>query len=659
MAVAWSILTDDQFVGADAAPGATLPGPSVFNAPSTGGAYLDRVGSIWTIASHVLGPINAGTGTSAYTNDFLNRPSAESVTNVRMDATVNLNNSYLSTPCFVLRNNNGTCYLATIYNTGPGGIGQVIVSRMAGYGTSLVSLNTTAVPLLSLTADYVVSFYAFGTSPTTLSFTVALASAPTAPIATIQLTDNTAGLQTAGVAAVTANGANAVYKKLTTYTGTGTLPPIVGNVSATETATGISITTSSAASGGAGAPFTYGIFRGTDPNFTANSGSLLTTVSTLPYVDTTAVPGTEYYYGVVAHDVSGSGVAALPTSLTAVPSVPVQYVAAMLKRRPIVISWVGDSVTNGAGVANNGTTLSPTVPYFADTKLAALTGRTIVATNNGISGYTTTDWAPGGTAYNNALQRSNASSSMSTMVAANPTAQILVSINLGTNDSASSGTNNGGLGRALTPTEYNSKMTAIVNQILTVDWPSAIVVLQYSKWFSPNTNNSSVYLQPALSLLTQYNAQLDQIAAAYPGKVFVGDKSSFDYFAQNYTSELQSESGAYGNFYLHPSGTAGANGKIGTQSLGEFWAQAILPILGTFNPGTTGYPESVPIGKIANGVIRTTVPWAIPATGVPGSNGTSPQPGSSTFVTSTAGSSANELCNLLDRMVSDGRAQIS
>ncbi len=50
---------------------------------------------------------------------------------------------------------------------------------------------------------------------------------------------------------------------------------------------------------------------------------------------------------------------------------------------------------------------------------------------------------------------------------------------------------------------------------------------------------------------------------------------AFDYFAKNYQAEQQAESGSDGTFYCHPSGSAGTNGFIVTQSLGEMWAEAM------------------------------------------------------------------------------------
>lgn len=360
-----------------------------------------------------------------------------------------------------------------------------------------------------------------------------------------------------------------------------------GTFSATENQSYIQLNTS----GSSGS--SYAIYRGTDPNFTANSSSLIANTSTMPYNDTNVSYGTEYYYGITATDGQGNYSASLPTGLTAVTGYPNLYVSAKRAAKALSMVFIGDSITWGAGVSNLGTMLSPTVPFFTVNRLAGLSGRTINAYNNGANGTTTTDWAPGGTLYNGASQASNASSSAKILMTANPSSQLVFNIMLGTNDSASTVTNNGGLGRALLPNEYNTKLTAIINQILTVDWPGAIVIVHYNKWYSPNTNNAAAYLQAGLSALVSYNNQIPSVVSKFPGRAFVGDTLSFDYFAQNYQSELLSDNtGIYGNFYLHPSGTSGGNGRIGTQSLGEFWASAINRILSVNDSVSMNLPAS-------------------------------------------------------------------
>ena len=164
------------------------------------------------------------------------------------------------------------------------------------------------------------------------------------------------------------------------------------------------------------------------------------------------------------------------------------------------------------------------------------------------------------------------------MVSANPTWLPVFSIMLGTNDSASAGTNNSPAG-TVTPAVYQAKMTALVGQFL-ADFPSAKVFVHAAPYYTPNTHNGATYEQAGLSALYSYRAAAAAAVASFatsnPKQVFVGDTYSFQYYAQNYAAELQADtSGPNGVFYLHPSGSAGSNGFVGTQSLGEMHAQAI------------------------------------------------------------------------------------
>jgi lysophospholipase L1-like esterase len=351
----------------------------------------------------------------------------------------------------------------------------------------------------------------------------------------------------------------------------------IGTLTATPSSTGVTLSLSAALSGGSGSGYSYAIYRGTDPNFTEAAGMLLATVGGLPYTDTSAGPGVQYYYGVQGSDSAANTVNALPAGLGSWSPGSPAYAPAQLQTRAMNIVFVGDSITYGAGVSNAGTVNSPTMPYFCITKLKRLLGiRSIYGSNNGVSGYTLTDWAPAGSTY------AGAKSAMTTLVTANLAALPIFSIMLGTNDSASSGTNNSPAG-AESVSVYTPKLQALVTQML-ADFPACKVFIHLPPWYSPNTQNSSVYLQAGLSVMVSYRAATSTVVAGYaatnPGQVFLGDTYAFQYFAQNYQAELQPDtSGPNGTFYLHPAGTAGSNGLIGTQSLGEMHAQAIAGAL--------------------------------------------------------------------------------
>jgi hypothetical protein len=368
--------------------------------------------------------------------------------------------------------------------------------------------------------------------------------------------------------------------------GSAPAPLTIGSLSASATSTGITLSLSAGLSGGTGSGYTYSLYRGTNPNFTANSGSLLSASATFPYSDATAVQGTLYYYGVVGSDSSASSVAANPAGVGAWTPSYVPYVAAQAAVGAINIVFDGDSITYGAGGTNGGTMSSPAMPYFAATKLGKLFGtRFVYGSNQGHSGHTTTDWLPSGSDY------AGSKSAMQSLIAANPTALQVFSYMLGTNDSASTLTNNGGIGTSLPASTYQANLQAIGVQTM-LDFPSAKVVFHEAPYYTPNTHNGATYEQAGLVFLYSYRAALVAAVAVlnaqYPGHFFVGDTSSYAYFAANYTAELQPDtSGPNGIFYLHPQGIVGSNGLIGEQTLGEMHAQAIAQAL--FSAGVRSY----------------------------------------------------------------------
>jgi hypothetical protein len=213
---------------------------------------------------------------------------------------------------------------------------------------------------------------------------------------------------------------------------------------------------------------------------------------------------------------------------------------------------------------------SPTMPYVATQGLGKLVNVEIAAANRGIVGTTTTDWAPGGRCYNSAISASNPKSTASILAARRPTALMVFSVMLGTNDSASAGSNNAGIA-GLNAGQYKLKMKAIIDQIL-IDWPAAKIFVHMSPWYSPNFRNSSTYLQEGLSRLFSYRSGIVDLIAEFavskPNCVFLGDTQAFNYFEKNHLSEQQAEQGKDGVFYCHPN-------AVGAASLGEFHAKAL------------------------------------------------------------------------------------
>jgi lysophospholipase L1-like esterase len=203
------------------------------------------------------------------------------------------------------------------------------------------------------------------------------------------------------------------------------------------------------------------------------------------------------------------------------------------------VVFCGDSITFGAGVANGGTILVPTMPYFAIKALGNLPGvAAVYGSNQGHSGHTTTTWLPGKDDYNHARD------AMTALIAAHPDAVQIFSFLLGTNDSASNGTDNGPYKSALPVGAFQSNLETITAQLLR-DFPKARIIWNDAPYYTPNTHNRATYEQPGLDMLQKYRAATEMavkhFARKQAGHVFVGDTDSFAYFKDHYLDELKSE----------------------------------------------------------------------------------------------------------------------
>ena len=672
----FAVVTDDSFSRANSFPG--IGAPPAYTSPSNGGAYQDVQGSAWSLSNNAVGSFSAISG-SGYLSYWLLRPAAEDTRDSQVSVTATL----LSTgeaEVALLRANHvygsgNLAFAAYVYKGGHLALGSI--SNQAF--TSCAS-DSSYTPTAS---SYVVTLSAIGASPTTLTATLALASAPSTVVSTATCSTS-AGPQVAGAAGLTAtylsgrlnfthftsyqqtstpatayalqgpaSGAvnttsapfsvysNGVLSGAVTVTPTDggaggsfsptslsltptipvatftyaspaarqtvsmtstnngpltqsptpfsysvTFPPLtVGAITATPAAGKVTLSTSAALAGGSGAGLSYLIYRGTDPNFVVGASSLLTTPTSLPYVDTPPA-NVQEFYGIVGQDNASDSVNALPAGLTANTDSPTQLLYASAQAFPVAspaIEYIGDSLTYGYGTANPGSTTASTPPYYASQKLQKLAGlKSVALADGGVSGATSYSWCPGGTYWNNAIAN-NGSSSAATLFAANPAAKQVFHFMLGTNDSSPTYTQ-GPCGGAtykgsLLNADYVSNVETIIDGVISA-WPNATVVWSMSPYYSPNTRNGATYEQAGLSVLQGYRTQLQNAinieAAKHTGQVFLGDTYSFGWFSTRYAAELQGDtSGPNGTFYLHPSDTVGSDGIIGTQALGEMWASAL------------------------------------------------------------------------------------
>ena len=234
-----------------------------------------------------------------------------------------------------------------------------------------------------------------------------------------------------------------------------------------------------------------------------------------------------------------------------------------LNTRNLDIVYIGNSITQGVQL-NDPAEEAP--PAFATKYIRTLQGvESVRFLNRGKSGYTTVNFLPTPDG-----ELSKVIQAVKEFHADN--SRLLVfSIMLGTNDSADEGPK----GSPLYPEEFHFNIKAITDKLLN-EFPGCKVVYQQPIWYSPTTNNRSRYLKAGLERLQSYFPELSALVTGYalsnPGQVLMGDTKAFDYFRENYLTDLIPESGNAGTFYLHPN-------KKGAEALGRFWGNGIYKAL--------------------------------------------------------------------------------
>ncbi len=315
--------------------------------------------------------------------------------------------------------------------------------------------------------------------------------------------------------------------------------------------------------------------------FTSNSFPVTTGVHTIAFAGTVAYSQADRASFIDAVQI------VTPAEAAAVVSPPTSPVYDVV--------FVGDSITAGATLSNSATQAS-CVQCMAS--LGQRFNAAIRMSNQGHSGHTTVDWLP---STNSSSDFAEAVAAATTLRSTQP-GQVVFSIMLGTNDSAQSGPN----GSPVSPANYLQNLRSIVDQFL-VKFPTAMIFVHYPTWYSPNTQNSSLYGSQGLARLQTYFPEIDQLvsdcATAHPGLVFSGDKLAFNHFSTSYMTELTPESGAQGTFYLHPNVT-------GAVVLGKYWADAIAPSLHLARNDSYGawlQSRDITPGMVGTGFMDTSV----------------------------------------------------
>ncbi|RAJ87275.1 lysophospholipase L1-like esterase [Chitinophaga dinghuensis] len=233
-----------------------------------------------------------------------------------------------------------------------------------------------------------------------------------------------------------------------------------------------------------------------------------------------------------------------------------QMVAAQESSRACNIVFVGNSITYGATLKSRAVECPP----YQVVKMLKEKGYDIRYANCGHSGSTTVDWLP-------ASQKlfSKAVQAADTLYDVN--AGLIFSITLGTNDSAIEGPT----GAPVSTENYKRNLETIVDS-LRRKYPKSVFVLHRPIWYSPNTYNSSKYLQEGLTRLQTYTPVLDALVKAHPGYIFKGDRNAFGFFKKNPKPYFTAENGNAGVFYLHPN-------AAGAEKLAGFWADNLQQVI--------------------------------------------------------------------------------
>ncbi|ANH84098.1 hypothetical protein A8C56_20490 [Niabella ginsenosidivorans] len=211
--------------------------------------------------------------------------------------------------------------------------------------------------------------------------------------------------------------------------------------------------------------------------------------------------------------------------------------------------FIGNSITYGA------TLRSPQkeAPPVQMVKILERKGYPIRYANCGHSGSTTADFLPA----SNRLFPKVMQAADSLYDAG---VELLFSIMLGTNDSAAEGP----AGAPVAPEQYKRNLQLIIDS-LHQRYPRSHFMLHQPIWYSPNTQNRSVYLEEGLKRLQTYTPQLELLIKENPEFVLKGDRKVFAFFKKNPEKYFTPEKNPSGIFYLHPN-------ALGAQKLGAFWA---------------------------------------------------------------------------------------
>jgi lysophospholipase L1-like esterase len=394
--------------------------------------------------------------------------------------------------------------------------------------TNLATLNSAH--------DFQVDVGCYGVNPTTFSYTVTDLTTSTV-MGTGTVTEATSTQTTStGLCGLVAyvNNTTDTFGTTTIYAGALGTTSFYCTPSTLPTSTTISL---SAAWSGGTAPYTGTLLRSTDNvNYTAIDTIASQTGTTFAFTDTGLSPNTQYYYQLQIADSTS------PTAQTLVAFCAVQTAPSTLQ-----LLWVGDSITANLSEIQTG---------FSTALVSMSPLRTVVHTNAGVAGTTSSNWA------------NNVSNCLSNAISAANTAGCTVCmLMLGTNDSHIGPT---------TAAAYAANIQSVCTQLFAgIPTLKQIILNEPPTPVYVNTITNAVPLvQAAISLIPAYGAILDTLVN---GTTILHGDRQVNGFAQATIGDP-----GYWFDYFHPQGGACAN------AIGVMQCAAFMHATGLLGPVSGG-----------------------------------------------------------------------
>lgn len=299
---------------------------------------------------------------------------------------------------------------------------------------------------------------------------------------------------------------------LVSYTSGSLAAGAAGLSSVTTTTITVACTAGSGGTGG----LTYQWYRKTDPGQAIGVHNLLAGATSLTLADSAGL-SIDIPYWYVCRVTDSSGAVAYP-----------KMIAGTLAHAPLVIGFIGDSITYGQGLSA-GQTVADQIPLILNKFYRP---RTVTAVNQGHSGSMTTDWMSGSMYLNTAR---------TAFAAAGVT---YVHIMLGANDCGT-----------ISAPSFAANLANIIGVLVGDGYK---VILSYPTFITdgPGSSASSPANQ---GRYVSYCAAIDTLVNG--ATVLRGDVHAYNYFILTYGTEYQSDQ-------VHLNAT-------GAVSLAQMWARAI------------------------------------------------------------------------------------